>query len=202
MSHNEVRVEIRKATVRDVARMLELINGYAKEQVMLPRSPLAMYETLRDFQVLEEDGEVVGCGGVHVVWGDMAELRSIAVHRKCKGKGYGRAASARGCIEDARERSGVPTPSTPSPTYRASSRSSASAKSSTASLPHKVFGDCLNCPKFNACDEIAMLRHLVDPEHCRGRDCSSGKLVARPASRPVAVSAAHPGSLNTGARIR
>jgi amino-acid N-acetyltransferase len=153
--------QIRRATVQDVSRMLDLINGYAAEQVMLARSPLVMFETLRDFVVLEDDdGLVIGCGGLHVVWGDMAEVRSVAVDPKVKGQGVGRRICEQ-LLQDARD---LQVPCVYTFTYVPGFFEKLGFRQVEHSeLPHKVFGDCLNCPKFNACDEIAMVCQLVDP---------------------------------------
>ncbi|PIE24508.1 MAG: hypothetical protein CSA62_03260 [Planctomycetota bacterium] len=179
---------IRKANVRDVARMLQLINGYAQEQIMLPRSPLAMYETLRDFTVIEDDGEIMACGALHVVWGDMAELRSIAVAPQSKGKGYGRILGER-LLEDARE---LLIPTVYTFTYVPDFFEKLGFRQVEHSeLPHKVFGDCMNCPKFNACDEIAMLRSIEDPaeskEYLMRGKLSLGGLAESPFPRPTRV---------------
>ena len=93
-------LSIRPATVRDVPRMLEIINAYAAAQEMLSRSPLSLYEGVRDFVVATRGDETVGCGALHVVWGDMAEIRSIAVDPGEKGRGTGRLLAER-LLQDA-----------------------------------------------------------------------------------------------------
>ncbi len=150
-------IEIRPATVRDVSDMLKIINDYAAGQVMLARSPLALYENLRDFLVAERDGVILGCGALHVVWGDLAEIRSIAVLPDQKGKGLGLRLA-----KDLLDQAGLLLlprvfAFTYSPGFFAKLGFHEVAHNE---LPHKVFGDCLSCPKFNACDEIAMLLEL------------------------------------------
>ncbi len=149
--------QIRRATVRDVATMLEIINGYATAQEMLPRSPLFLYENLRDFVIALRDDEVVGCGALHIVWGDLAEIRSIAVAPGEKGQGTGRRLAEQ-LLEDADE---LLIPRVFAFTYvQGFFEKLGFRQVGHAELPHKVFADCMNCPKFNCCDEIAMLREL------------------------------------------
>ena len=148
---------IRPANVRDVPRMLEIINAYAAAQEMLSRSPLSLYEGVRDFVVAVRNDELVGCGALHVVWGDMAEIRSIAVDPSEKGKGTGRLLAER-LMKDAEH---LLIPRVFAFTYVPGFFEKLGFRVvDHAELPHKVFADCLNCPKFNACDEIAMLKEL------------------------------------------
>lgn len=168
------KAKLRRATVRDVPAVLDIINDWAGRQEMLPRSPLSLYEGIRDFRIAERDGEVVGCGALHVVWGDLAEIRSIAVLPSEKGRGTGRAL-AELLIEDARE---LLIPRIFAFTYVPGFFEKLEFRIVDHSeLPHKVFADCMNCPKFNACDEIAMVREL---EKIDGTFPSAG-----PLSRPL-----------------
>lgn len=72
----------RKATFNDVEEIYNLVNLYAQEGVMLARSRNTLYETLRDMYVVEEDGEILGVGGLHIVWDELAEVRTLAVAKK------------------------------------------------------------------------------------------------------------------------
>lgn len=150
-------VTIRSARVGDAATILQIVNDYARQQAMLPRSPLSVYESIRDYVVADKDGRVVGCGALHVVWGELAEIRSLAVAPDYKGSGIGRAITER-LIVDADEL-GVARlfAFTYVPGFFAKLLFRTAEHTE---LPHKVFGDCLNCPKFNACDEIAVIRDL------------------------------------------
>jgi amino-acid N-acetyltransferase len=152
---------IRKARVYDAARIMRLVNALALQQIMLPRSPASVIENLRDFVVAEIDGKFSGCGALHVVWSDMAEVRSIAVDPKLQKAGIGRR-MAEILIDEAREL-GVPKvfAFTYVPGFFAKLGFSEVEHSE---LPHKVFNDCKHCPKFHACDEIAMLR-VLDPDY-------------------------------------
>ncbi|MCB9881711.1 MAG: N-acetyltransferase [Planctomycetes bacterium] len=148
---------IRHANVRDVPQILEIINAWANLQEMLPRSPLSVYEGIRAFRVAERDGVVVGCGALHVVWGDLAEIRSIAVRPTEKGRGTGRALAEQ-LLTDAHD---LLVPRVFAFTYVPGFFERLGFRHvEHAELPHKVFADCMNCPKFNACDEIAMVKEL------------------------------------------
>lgn len=148
---------IRKATVEDVPDVLQIVNDFAKEQIMLPRSPLSIYEGLRDFSIIELGSGIVGCGALHVVWGDLAEIRSIAIRSSEAGKGLGQMLG-RHLLEEAE---GLLIPRVFAFTYVPDFfRKLGFRRVEHSELPHKVFGDCLDCPKFNCCDETAMLLEL------------------------------------------
>jgi amino-acid N-acetyltransferase len=145
---------VRKAHVRDAAAIHRLVNHYAREQVMLPLSLGEVYDRLRDFVVCEENGEVVGCGALHVMWEDLAEVRSLAVREDARGRGIGRAV-LEACLREA--------PSlgvrrvfalTFVPDFFARFGMAAVPRES---LPHKVWADCVRCPRFPTCDEVAMV---------------------------------------------
>jgi amino-acid N-acetyltransferase len=151
---------IRDARVSDAGRIMRLINELAMRQVMLPRSPASVIEHIRDFVVAELDGQFVGCAALHVIWADMAEIRSIAVHPDAQKGGIGRAMAER-LIEIAQE---LGVPKVYCFTYVPGFFEKLGfALVQHRELPHKMFNDCKNCPKFTACDEIAMIRVLREP---------------------------------------
>lgn len=158
---------IRDAKVTDAPRIMRLVNELAMRHVMLPRSPASVIEHIRDFVVAETDGHFVGCGSLHVVWSDMAEIRSIAVDPSCQKRGVGRA-MAEHLIDVARR---LELPKVYCFTYVPGFFEKLGFEVvQHQDLPHKMFNDCKNCPKFTACDEIAMLRVLRDytPEEKAG----------------------------------
>jgi amino-acid N-acetyltransferase len=158
---------VRRAVVGDAERILALVNGLAARQLMLPRSPVAVIENIRDYAIADVGGRFAGCGALHVVWSDLAEIRSLAVDPDIQRKGLGRLIVER-LVEDAHE---LGIARLFAFTYVPGFFEKLGFHVvEHASMPHKVFHDCLNCPKFNACDEIAMLRVLreVDEEHERG----------------------------------
>ena len=86
----------RKASIRDVNGMSALINEFAARGIMLARGPLYLYQSIQDYRVMTmpaSDGteRVVACGGLHVLWEDLAEVRSVAVHPALQKNGLGRA---------------------------------------------------------------------------------------------------------------
>src|SRR5215467_10058293 len=82
---------IRKARVTDAAAIQRLIHTFAERDEMLPRSLGEIYENIRDFFVaVDDEGRVVGCGGLHVCWSHLAEIKSLAVTAACQGAGHGR----------------------------------------------------------------------------------------------------------------
>src|SRR2546421_10672274 len=81
---------IRPATVYDVPRIQEIINSHAELGRMLFKSLAQLYEDLRDFAVYEEDGRVLGCVALTIIWADLAEVRSLAVDEAAIGRGIGR----------------------------------------------------------------------------------------------------------------
>lgn len=148
---------IRKAQIADVKNIQKLLMTFANRGDMLSRSLSELYESLRDFYVDEEDGVILGAAALHIVWEDLAEVRSVAVMEDAgrKGKG-GRLVEA--CISEARE-IGLQRIFclTYKPDFFAKHGFRLVDKSE---LPHKVWGDCIKCPKFPDCDENAMILDL------------------------------------------
>jgi amino-acid N-acetyltransferase len=146
--------KIRKARISDCPQIQALINGFAGKGIMLPRSLNEIYETLRDHFVAELDGRIIGVCGMHILWEDLAEIRSLAVKKKYHGIGVGRKLVRR-CIREARElgieRLFVLT-YTPEFFRRLGFR-----EIDKSELPQKIWGDCLRCPKFPDCDETALI---------------------------------------------
>ena len=91
---------LRKARVGDVVRIKELIDNHMKEGFMLPRPLSELYENVRDFFVWEEDDVVHGCVGLHIVWEDLAEIKSLVVDHFGRTKGWGKQLIER-CIQEA-----------------------------------------------------------------------------------------------------
>jgi len=146
---------IRKATLKDVVYIKDIINGYAKEELMLPRSMSELYECIRNFYVYENEGEVIGCCALQVVWDELAEVMSFAVRADHTGKGIGtKLLSA--CLEDGHEL-GVKRFFTL--TYATDFfETNGFMRVDKSELPHKIWRGCINCPKFPDCDEVALIR--------------------------------------------
>jgi len=92
---------VRRARTADVTTIKSLVDGYAG-RVLLAKEIVTLYESVQEFLVAELDGEVVGCGALHVLWADLGEIRTVAVHPRVLGRGVGHAIVA-GLIENARE---------------------------------------------------------------------------------------------------
>jgi len=150
-------MRIRPARTPDAAAICELINHYAERNLMLHRSLEDVYDMLREFHVAEDDGEVIGCVAVDVFWGDLAEVKSLAVAADRQGQGIGSRLVAT-AIEDAR-RIGV------GKLFALTYRKDFFARRGfdvidRNTLPEKVWRECIACPKADACDEIAMMKFL------------------------------------------
>jgi amino-acid N-acetyltransferase len=150
-------IEIRDARLTDIAPLLELINSYAAGGVMLPRTEFEMAENIRDFKIAGDNGRLVGCGALHFYTPFSGEVRSLAVEPGLKTKGIGRMLveklEAEARANDLHSLFAF--------TYVAGFfRKLGFDEIDRGELPLKAWKDCLRCPKFNACDEIAMLKLL------------------------------------------
>jgi amino-acid N-acetyltransferase len=148
---------IEKACMADAPSIQALINGFADRELMLPRSLHDVYESLRDFVVFRRDGEVLGCCALHISWHGLGEIRSLAVAEGAQRQGIG-GQLVESCLAEARqlgmERVFVLT------TVPAFFQRFGFVLHPKEKLPHKVWADCIHCPKFPDCDEVALLREL------------------------------------------
>lgn len=148
---------IRKAQIADVKNIQKLLMTFASRGDMLSRSLSELYESLRDFYVVEEDGVLLGAAALHIVWEDLAEVRSVAVNEDAGRKGIG-SRLVRACISEARE---IGLKRIFCLTYKPDFFGKHGFRLvDKAELPHKVWGDCIKCPKFPDCDENAMILDL------------------------------------------
>ncbi|MDD5543988.1 MAG: N-acetyltransferase [Acidobacteriia bacterium] len=150
-------ISIRPARLTDATVIQAIIEGYAKERLMLPRTLMQIYEQVRDYAVAEEAGQVIGTGALHCYWEDLAEIRSLAVASTHKSQGIGRDIVLH-LLDEARQ---LNISSVFAFTYvpRFFEKFGFQEVPHT-SLPLKVWKDCINCSFFNNCNEIAMLRKL------------------------------------------
>jgi amino-acid N-acetyltransferase len=150
---------IRKARIKDAQKIRELINGFAKIDLMMPRSLNEIFENIRDFWVaVTPEQKIIGCAGLHIVgWDNLAEIKSLAVDKKYHGKGVG-ALLVSACLKEASE---LKVSSVFALSYKPKFFKKFGFKIIAKSkLPHKVWAECCNCPKFPHCGEIALLKHL------------------------------------------
>ena len=148
---------VRKALMTDIPAILALINGYAAKEIMLPRTEFELSEFIRDFTVIYDGSKLIGCAALHFYGPSIAELRSLAVDPGAKGTGAGRllmeAIDAEAIAFDLHDLFAF----TYVPDFFAKM---GYALVNRDQLPLKAWKDCLRCPKFQACDEIAVLKRL------------------------------------------
>jgi amino-acid N-acetyltransferase len=147
----------RKAKITDVEEIHALINYYAERGLMLARPRTQLYEGLREFTIAEEQERLVGAGSLHITWDNLAEIRALAVTpEQCK-NGIGRKLVDL-FLEEARE---LALPRVFALTYQQKFFEKCGFNTiPKESLPQKVWRECVNCPKFPYCDEIAMIVNL------------------------------------------
>lgn len=148
---------IRRARVDDAPRLYEMINHYAAHGIMLPRSLDYLYNRIREFHVVEAGGEVLGGAALKIIWRDLAEIASVAIHPDFQGRSLGRRLVEQ-LLEESRQL-GIKTVCTltlqPGFFSRLGFR-----EVPKASLNHKIWQDCDHCTKREQCDEVPMIREV------------------------------------------
>jgi amino-acid N-acetyltransferase len=153
-------MHIRKAIIGDIKEIHRLLNHYADQGLLLPRSLSELYDHLRDYVVLVSDdhGHLIhGVCGLRICWEDLAEIKSLAVSEDQQGKGSG-IRLVETCLEESRFL-GLKKVFTLTyvPDFFIKLGFSVVEK---VTLPTKIWADCLNCPKFPDCDETALMINL------------------------------------------
>jgi amino-acid N-acetyltransferase len=148
---------IEKATMADAPTIQGLVSGLASLGEMLPRPLAEIYEQLRDFLVVRDNERLVACAALHIVWEDLAEVRSLAVLDEWRDKGVG-ALLVEACLDEARAL-GIVTvfALTRQPSFF---ERLGFHQADMMDLPRKVWGECFRCPKFPNCDETAVIIEL------------------------------------------
>ena len=151
-------IEPRKALMPDIPALLSLINGYATDGIMLPRTELELAEQIRDFLVVDGGSAgLLGCAALHFYTPTSGEVRSLAVSPESKGMGIGRV------LVEALEKEAVQSGLVAMFAFTYVSgffEKLGFREVDRGLLPLKAWKDCLRCPKFQNCDEIAMLKTL------------------------------------------
>ena len=175
-------MNIRPARAEDVAAILALVNDHARRGDLLPRTAAAIHETLGDWLLGKDDaGELVACVAIFPYSPVLAEVRSLAVHDRVKGGGWG-STLLKALILEARQRGFV--------TLFALTRAVSFFErggfhiSSRERFPEKVWRDCVGCALYERCDETAVVLNLVDPHHVNTRPLA-------PHRQPAAVAEPH-----------
>jgi amino-acid N-acetyltransferase len=150
---------IRKARIQDVKTIKDLVNRYAEKGEMLPRALGELYDSIRDFSVYEENGEVIGVAALHIGWEGLGELRSVAVAPEHIGEGIGKKL-VQACMEEA-AKMGVREIFVLTYVEEFFDKIGF-RKASKNDLPQKVWTECRNkCVKYpDECNETAMTLKL------------------------------------------
>lgn len=159
MSSTTPTAGIRKPTMRDVPGIKALIDSAAGRGALLQRTLAEIYETMRDFFVYEHEGQVAGCCALHVDMADLAEIRSVVVRSELRGKHIGEAL-VQAVIDEARALD-------IGRIYALTRVEGFFLKQGFVEidkhdLPSKVFRDCVRCPLFPDCDEVAVALDVDD----------------------------------------
>ena len=152
---------IRNARIDDVKAIYNLLAYFADKGLLLGRSLSSLYDQLRDFQVYVDDNteEILGVCALHISWENLAEIRSLAVSDQAQARGIG-TALVTGCLGEA-DLFGITKIFTL--TYQpAFFQRLGFQPIDKKELPHKVWSDCLNCPKFPDCNEEALIWNKED----------------------------------------
>ena len=151
--------KVEKATIADAKHIHKLINHFAAQNKMLPRSLAEIYENIRDYFVIRQNDKAIACAALHVNWADLAEVKGLAVDDDKRGRKLG-GLLVKACLDEGR-RLGIETIFCL--TYEVPFFERLGFKQvDKRDLPHKVWGECQICPKFPDCDEVALI-YEVNP---------------------------------------
>ena len=152
-------MKYRKARISDVEAIHSLITFYADQDLMLARSRVSLYENIREFTVAEAQERIVAVGSLHIIWEDLAEVRALAVAPDFAGQGVGRGL-VNTFLAEARE---LGLPRVFALTYQQGFFEKCGfGVIAKEQLPHKVWKECINCPKFPNREEIAVVINLAN----------------------------------------
>ena len=151
---------LRKAQIQDVKSIHEILAHYANQTLLLPRSLSELYDHLRDFYVIENSevkGSLLGACSLNISWEDLGEIRALAVVEESQKGGLG-SRLVEACLSEAVElglsKIFVLT------LIKGFFARFGFKEVEKSLLPHKIWADCVKCPKFPDCDEIAMILEL------------------------------------------
>ena len=146
-----------KASILDAKPIHDLVNFYAQRGDMLPRTMGEVFENLRDFFVVRDGDQFLGCVALHIVWSDLAEVKSLAVPEDAQTRGLG-SRLVRACLDEARN---LGLKQVFALTYRPGFFERLGfLQADVMTLPRKVWNECYRCPKFPSCNEIALVYDL------------------------------------------
>lgn len=152
--------QVEKARISDVIQMHQMITYFADKDEMLARPLSEIYENIRDYFVVRDGERIIACAALHVMWSDLAEIKSVAVAEPSQRQGIGQQLID-SCLKEA-ARLGMPTVFCL--TYKPGFfEKFGFTQIDKMELPHKVWTECYRCPKFPNCDEIALIYHQEIP---------------------------------------
>ena len=152
---------IEPARISDAEAIHALVAYWADRGEMLHRPVGEVYEAIRDFKVARHDGEVLACGSLHIMGADLAEVRSLAVRDDAQAKGMG-AAIVAACLADA-DAFGLERVF--ALTYKPGFFEKQGFRvANVMEFPQKVWNECVRCPFFTNCKEVAVVRDLRGPD--------------------------------------
>ena len=144
---------VEKALIADAPQIHKLINAFAEQGEMLARPLSEIYENIRDFFVVREDGAVIACAALHIAWADLAEVKSLAVSEGHRREGLGELL-VKACLAEAKKLglASVFCLTYVGPFFEKCGFTQVDKNT----LPHKIWGECYRCPKYPDCDETAL----------------------------------------------
>lgn len=147
----------RSATEQDIESLYDIIQGYAEQGIMLPRSREMLSDQIDTFVVAVIEDRLVGCGSLTRLGQDLVEIRSLGVTDGYKGQGIGKAI-VNALVEEAKRQE---IPKVMALTYEVAffERNGFTVVQKEI-FPEKVWRDCIHCKKLHCCDEIAVLKRL------------------------------------------
>ncbi len=150
-------MNVDKAKISDAPQIHVLVNKFAERGEMLPRALSDIYQDLRDYYVIRDGEKLVACVALHISWGDMGEVRSLAVEEDYQSKRLG-GNLVKACIEEAKN---LDIPTIFALTYKPIFFEKLGFHLiDKGELPRKIWAECIHCPKFPDCDEIALIMRL------------------------------------------
>jgi amino-acid N-acetyltransferase len=161
-SLKESGITIRQAKATDVDLIYKLVKANSDQGQMLPRSKYKIFSRLQGFVVVEDDkNNIVGCGALVILWGDLAEIQSLVVAPHKHGMGIGRKIVEYLLAQSA----ALNIPKVLALTYQVEFFSKMGFRMiDKDSIPRKIWGECLECPKLEYCDETAMIYQINLPQ--------------------------------------
>ncbi|MDM8529856.1 N-acetyltransferase [Anaerolineales bacterium HSG25] len=181
---------VRQAQLTDVHRMIPLLDEYTRQAEILPRTQDDIYRTIREWVICEEEDEIIGMGSLLIMWQDLAEVRSLVVNSNHQGRGIGKGIVTQ-LIEEAHR---LQIPKVFALTRKPKFFLRIGFQLTKIELlPQKVNRDCVFCPKFYVCDEVAVITYLTPPEaHTPSSEATSTTLPFIPLTERSATDTPRP----------